>query len=232
MKITVFINNRNRVSTLKNLIDWLRDKNVEIVVLDNDSDYPPLIEYYNSVDCQVVRLGENMGNTALYKWGGYLDYPGRYFIYTDSDLLPREDCPKDLVEYLIFSKQKYQNFNKVGVSLEINDIPDFYHFKKEVTEWEAKFWIDEFDDFYVADVDTTFAAYDKSNQAGKKHCLSECLRTKRPYVMRHVPWYLDVGKLDKEEIYYLSSAKAILPNGRLVGMWSQKHKAFTRPSFF
>ena len=53
-KISVFINNRNRLSTLKCLVEWLCNKNIEIVILDNDSIYPPLIDnlqshllYYN-----------------------------------------------------------------------------------------------------------------------------------------------------------------------------------------
>lgn len=225
-KITVFINNRNRLSTLRGLINWLRDKSLDIVVLDNDSSYPPLIEYYKTLDFKVVMLGQNMGNTALYKWGGHMNHPGRYFIYTDSDLIPKQECPEDLVDHLVFLKQKYGDSNKVGTSLEIGDIPDHYPFKEKVVEWESKFWLNELEDSYVADIDTTFALYDKMNDAGKRHCLTGCLRTKRPYVMRHVPWYLDVKNLDEEESYYLKSANAVLANGRFVGMWTQKHKFF------
>jgi hypothetical protein len=228
-KTTIFINNRNRLSTLKNLVDWLVSKNTQIVILDNGSDYPPLIQYYKTLDCQVVMLGENMGNSALYKWGGYMDYPGRYFIYTDSDLLPKEDCPSDLVEYLVYSKRQCDGVNKVGASLEIEDIPDFYLFKKDVIDWESKFWLNESGAYYVAEVDTTFAAYDKLNPAGRSHNISNCLRTKRPYVMRHTPWYLDAKNLSDEEDYYIKSADALLPSGRMVGMWTQKHKRFTAP---
>jgi len=228
-KINIFINNRNRLSTLKNLVDWLNNKNTEIVILDNDSDYSPLMQYYKTLDCRVVMLGENMGNAALYKWGGHLDYPGRYFIYTDSDLLPKEECPSDLVEYLIYSKKKYDEVNKVGASLEIEDIPDFYPFKKEVVDWESKFWEKEAGEYHVAEVDTTFAAYDKLNSAGRSHNISNCLRTKRPYVMRHLPWYLNPQKLSEEEAHYIRSADAFLPSGRKVGMWTQKHKKFTAP---
>lgn len=230
-KIPVFINNRNRLYTLKCLVEWLRDKNVEIVILDNNSDYPPLISYYESLDCQVVHLGKNMGNTAIYQWGKYMDYPGRFFIYTDSDLVPKEECPSDLIDHLIFLKQKYATKNKAGTSLEINDIPDFYPFKQNVLDWELKFWQNEQNDFYEADVDTTFAAYDKLNYTGRNHCVSNCIRSKRPYVMRHFPWYNDMNNLSEEECYYLKSADALLPNGDLVGMWTQKHRFFRTKIF-
>lgn len=223
-KTTIFINNRNRVSTLKSLINWLENKNLNIVVLDNDSSYPPLIEYYKSLNHEVIMLKKNFGNQALYKWGGHLNYAGQYFIYTDSDLVPKEDCPSDLVNYLIYSKQKHPSVNKIGVSLEIKDIPDFYTFKKDVLNWESKYWANELGDFYVADVDTTFAVYDKSSAAGSTHLITNCLRTKRPYVMRHIPWYLDFNNLDEEEINYIKLANALLPNGKRVGMWTQKHK--------
>lgn len=224
MKTPVFINNRNRVSTLKNLIKWLENKNVQIIVLDNDSTYPPLIEYYKYLNHEVVMLKENFGNQALYKWGGHMNYVGRYFIYTDSDLIPKEDCPSDLVDYLIYSKQKYPHVNKVGASLEIKDIPDFYAFKKDVINWESKYWIEELDQFYIADVDTTFAVYDKLSESGRLHLINNCLRTKRPYVMKHLPWYLELNALDEEEKYYIKSANALLPNKKYVGMWTQKHK--------
>jgi hypothetical protein len=228
-KTSIFINNRNRLSTLRLLVDWLRGKNNQIVILDNDSDYPPLMEYYKTLDCRVVMLGENMGNAALYKWGGHLEYPGRYFIYTDSDLLPKEDCPEDLVDYLVHSKRQHEEVNKVGASLEIRDIPDLYPFKKQVVDWESKFWEKESGEYYVAEVDTTFAAYDKLNPAGRSHNISNCLRTKRPYVLRHLPWYLDARNLPEEEAHYIRSANAFLPSGRMVGMWTQRHKKFTAP---
>lgn len=230
-KIPVFINNRNRLTFLKKLVDWLRLRCFSIVILDNNSDYPPLVDYYKTVDLEVVYLHENLGNTALYKWGGHLDSPGKYFIYTDSDVLPKEDCPVDLIDHLLFLKKKYQMCSKVGTSLETNDIPDFYPFKSEVLDWEAKFWSKDMGDHYVADVDTTFAIYDKSSSAGVSHEITGAIRTKRPYVVRHLPWYVDVKNLNEEERWYVKSADALLPNGKRVGMWTQKHKTFKSKLF-
>lgn len=46
-----FIINKNRVTTTRNLINWLsKEKRVKIYVVDNGSTYKPLLEYYESED--------------------------------------------------------------------------------------------------------------------------------------------------------------------------------------
>jgi hypothetical protein len=221
-KTPVVINNRNRLSSLVALLDWLKNKNVEITILDNQSDYLPLLDMYSRIDVNVVRLGSNFGNTALYRWGGHLDFKQRYFIYTDSDIVPKESCPDDLVDYLILHKSQKQEYNKIGASIELGDIPDDYPFRSEVIEWESKYWVEKRGDFFIADVDTTFAAYDVESEASTEHRISNCLRSDRPYTVRHLPWYSCA--LSEEDIYYARSADAKLPDGRRVGMWTQKHR--------
>lgn len=224
MKTPVVINNRNRLKTLVELVEWLKGKNVEVVVLDNQSDYSPLLDMYPRLDVEVVFLGGNFGHTALQQWGGHERFKSRYFIYTDSDIVPREDCPGDLVDYLVRQKREHPEYNKVGASIEIEDLPDGYPFKSEVLNWESKYWREKRGDFYLADVDTTFAAYDLENRSSKSHCVSNCVRTDRPYTVRHLPWY--ITNFCEEESYYVRSANAKFADGRRVGMWTQKHRAF------
>ena len=67
-EIPIIINNRNRYTFLKQLIDTLRkDGYSNIIVLDNDSTYPPLLDYYNSCPAKVIFLKENLGFMALSK---------------------------------------------------------------------------------------------------------------------------------------------------------------------
>lgn len=222
MNTPVVINNRNRLTTLTGLIGWLRGKRVDIIVLDNQSDYEPLLDMYPKLGVNVVYLPENFGHTALHHWGGHMGFKNRFFIYTDSDVIPKEDCPGDLVDYLVFQKMNKPEHNKIGASIEIDDIPNGYPFKSEVLEWESKYWKERRGEFYFADVDTTFAAYDRENESAKFHSVSNCLRSDRPYTVRHMPWYLT--SLDEEEIHYIKSANARFQDGRKVGMWTQKHK--------
>lgn len=210
--IPIVINNRNRMTSLKKLIDWLlKTKNKEIYVLDNDSTYEPLIEYYKTIEKEIsiVKLNKNLGHKAIYDCGFHSKFK-KYFIYTDSDIVPSQECPENLIEYLIEKKIKHKNFEKIGLALNINDIPENYFFKKDVIEWEKKYWLHKIknDDLYIANVDTTFAIYDNQSYAGKNHCISPCLRTNFPYTGHHLPWYVDSANIDDEEKFYIKNANA------------------------
>lgn len=227
--IPVVINNRNRFVVLKKLIEWLDGLDVKIIILDNESTYKPLLQYYDNIKnkIDVVYLGKNLGHTALYVWGEHLNFISRYFVYTDSDIVPKDSCPRDLISYLVYAKIKYPMANKIGAGIEIKDIPDCYVFKKEVVEWESNFWKTKNGELFVADVDTTFAVYDNQNIAGKQHCVTNCLRTDYPYVVQHIPWYSNSQNLSQEELYYLRQATAMWTGHARtltgqVGLWTHK----------
>jgi glycosyltransferase involved in cell wall biosynthesis len=85
--IKVVINNRNRLTTTKNMVEKLLVLNplLDIIILDNGSTYPPLLEWYKTIHCQKYFL-ENQGHLALWSIG--LDKKlGDYFVYTDSDII-------------------------------------------------------------------------------------------------------------------------------------------------
>ena len=59
--IPIIINNRNRVTFLKQLVDWLIKAGYSnIIILDNDSKYEPLIEYYKQTKARVIYLKSNL----------------------------------------------------------------------------------------------------------------------------------------------------------------------------
>lgn len=254
--IPIIINNRNRVSTLKKLINCIPKDGAKIIILDNDSTFEPLLDYYSELPKEItlVKLNANLGHKALYQWEGYKYFKEQYFIYTDSDVVVCEDCPKDFLEYLLEAKKKYPDYKKIGLGLKIDDLPDHYVFKQKVIDWESEFWKEHiYDDelkakFWIAKVDTTFAIYDKHNhtrQIVKKskksksqrpfkvlsedHSVENCLRTDFPYVARHLPWYIDNNNLDFEEKYYMKEATAKFITGKVeafVGMWTHINKDY------
>ena len=67
---------------------------------------------------------------------------------------------------------------------------------------EAEFWENEVEPgVFDAVSDTTFALYRPFTKGASSPYKFMC-RTGAPYMMRHLPWYLDLDNLDEEERYY------------------------------
>ncbi len=53
-QIPIFINSRDRLGTLRDLVNWLKKAGQQrIYILDNDSSYAPLLEYYRHSICRM-----------------------------------------------------------------------------------------------------------------------------------------------------------------------------------
>lgn len=154
----VFVNCRDRVTTLVELVSWLERAGCEeIHLLDNDSTYEPLLEFYRQTPHSVVRLGENYGRLALFEAPGVLARAGgKGFVYTDPDVVPAPDCPLDALDHLDELLARYPTVSKVGFGLRV-DVPDHYAHKEAVVTWEQQFWQRELEPgAYHAPIDTTF----------------------------------------------------------------------------
>jgi hypothetical protein len=220
--IPVVINNRNRFTTLKKMIDCLLHLNeVEpIIIIDNESTYPPLLRWYRDIDFDykyksVLLLREkNHGHLAL--WSMRLDKKlPEYFIYTDSDLVLSEDFPIDWKEIMINTMLEHDE-KKVALGIHIDDLPDHYKYKHQVRRNEGRWWLDKVDEhLYRADTDTTFCVMENFGD----NCYKS-LRLTRPDLMcRHLPWYYDLDNLDEEEQYYLDNL-----GSRVTTQYSIQHK--------
>ncbi len=199
--IPVIINNFNRLEYPLAMIDWLEKAGMtNIVILDNASTYPPLLKYYESCKHRVILLGRNVGYMALWETAVFDEFRNDFYIYTDPDILPVEECPKDFINIFLAILAKNADAKKVGFSLKIDDIPDFYNRKSDVLAMETKYWKRKrAANVYDAPIDTTFALY--RPKAFGDHQI-KALRTAPPYTARHLPWYIDANNLPEEENYY------------------------------
>ena len=210
-EIPIIINNRNRLSCLKRLIEALEIRGYKnIYVIDNASTYPPLIEYYEKeYPYKIFRLKHNVGHLSLWKTGIIKQFRRNFFVYTDPDIVPIEDCPTDFIKVFMDVLEKYPFVEKVGFGLKIDDLPDTFNKKEEVIRWESQFWKRKLKNklpLYRACIDTTFALYRPWVFSGG-NLSSPHIRLGAPYIARHLPWYNDSNNLDAEEIYYLKSCK-------------------------
>lgn len=203
MSIKAIIINRNLLSTLKNTVEFLRkEKRIsEIHILDQDSSYVPLLEWYKTIP-ETVHYSKN-NNGPYVAWSSQFNHlRDDYFIVTDPDC-EFDEVPSDWLDKMLSALSKHSDIPKIGFSLKISDLPDseigLAAFKHEFKYWE-KAKIDVWD----ADVDTTFALY-RPNQGFTYNAA----RLDSPYSIKHIPWYLDVNDLPEEWKYYLHYAENV-----------------------
>jgi len=210
--IPVFIVNRNRLEALRRLVDWLCAAGTRrVVVMDNASDYPPLLQYYQALPegVKVMHLTENHGPYVLWQQGVHevLDTP---YVVTDSDVVPADFCPPDLIGALLAGLQRWPDAKKVGAALRIDNLPDSYGDVDTVRKWESQFWEHPVaPGVFAAPIDTTFALYPARGEFSNEACN---LRLGHPYIAEHTPWYVDEAALSAEERYYREHTSAIFSN--------------------
>ena len=205
--VPIFINARDRVVCLERLVDWLVNAGYRrIYILDNDSTYEPLLQYYERLDkndaVRVVRFDKNYGHTAIWDSGVLKALNVRTpYIYTDPDVLPVDDCPKDFVARLWRVLEKYPYLTKAGPGLLYSDIT--FDEAEQKKRWEAQ-WYEcrPEDDVYFAAVDTTLALYRNIYH----YHIDVAARTTGRIMMRHLPWYYRFDALPDDERYYIAHA--------------------------
>ena len=216
--IPVYINVFNRLTTTRTLCEQIaRLDEAEVIIVDNASDYEPLLDWYDS-DCpyEVLRLRENMGHHAPWTAGIVGQDPAELYAVTDCDL-DIAGVPVDVLLHLSEPLLRNHRLAKVGLSLEINDLPAW---QAEVIRWETQFWKKRHPQhagFWDAWVDTTFAVYRKDTPHRDAMGVRNALRSDRPYTARHIPWYLDCENMDAENANYFatsSSSNSWKPKGQ------------------
>lgn len=207
-QIPIIINNRNRLTTLKKLIHSLEIRGYKnIYIIDNQSTYPPLLDYYQSINYHIFRLNQNIGFLSLWQTDIYKKFINNYYVYTDSDVEIVDECPADFLDFFRNKMQADDKLYKIGLSLKVDDLPDCYANKDDVINWELKYYKNKVDDnFFVANVDTTFALYKPYYKSKGANLYIKMYRSNFPYQLRHLPWYIDTRYPSYEEEYYTKNA--------------------------
>jgi len=214
--IPIFINCRDRLDPLLELLNWLgREKMNNIFLVDNDSSYEPLLKFYSSTQHKVIKLSHNYGHRAPWISGAINVYAkGTPYIVTDPDIIP-EKTSHGAIKNFVNLLNKYPDYYKAGFGLRIDNLPKSYKSRDSVIKWESQFWVKKIEkDVFVADIDTTFALY----RPGSIYAVRPALRTGGKFLAEHEPWYQDSEKPSPEYAYYLKNAR------REIASWGLDNK--------
>jgi len=207
----IIITTRDRLEPLLQLVAWLEKIGQQnIWFCDNQSTYPPLVEYLQSTKYQ-VRLNEiNFGHRGPWLSGLVTELGlDHHFIITDPDVVPCAECPLDVLTVFEAALNEHPDIDKVGFGLRIDDLPDRFTHTESVRLFEAQWWTNTYKPgFYFSPIDTTFAMY----RPGEGHQNEKSLRAAPPYLARHLPWYQDSANPTAETLYYVEHADSLIIN--------------------
>lgn len=209
--IPVYVNVFNRLTTTRQLVDQIAALDgCEPIIIDNDSTWGPLLDWYDTAPCEVIRLRSNLGHHAPWISGVIRQDAAPWYVVTDCDL-DLSGVPVDLIERL---REPFtwagRKIIKSGIGLRIDDLPEW---QEDARQWESQFWkrpVTPERRHYWAGVDTTLALY----RGGTEERLAQAVwvkgnratRTGGEYVARHVPWYTNGESLSDEDRNYFATS--------------------------
>jgi hypothetical protein len=229
----IFIISFNRPTMLRRLVERLRELRADagIVIIDNASTFPPLLDYYAELSYPVIRLRENLGHRVLeHLWADEAfrrehELDARHYAYTDCDVVPHHDCTEGFLDVFAELLLRYPWSEKVGFGLAIDDLPEhssLVRHREEDSRWrdlwcrQQRYWSRPLEPgVFEAPIDTTLALRRAGTRPGRTR---RAIRTGHPLIAHHLPWYLDDERLDEEYRFYLSH---VAPNSG-VTTWLQK----------
>jgi hypothetical protein len=230
-KIPIFITTFDRMIVLLRSCKSYRKLNteVEIIVHDQGSTYPPMVEYLKILKKAgySVYHGANEPTSvrdSIKDWFSKND--ATHYVVTDPDIAFEGSALNSLDVYIdLLALEK--DVTCVGPALRTIDIPDHYPFKSNVINWEKQWYKpenhkalrinNEIINYHFSVIDTTFAVYRKGHEFTKPN--TKAIRVSLPHDARHLDWYMDHGRLTEDYKYYIGSAKRA---GKNRTHWSSK----------
>ncbi len=170
-----------------------------VVVLDGGSEDPIMKSYLDDLsgrDVCIIRLSDNPGPRWCWEDREFYSALPEMFCLTDPDLLFNPELPSDFLDVFLALTEEFA-LGKAGFALTLNDDLDESEFFwgrrfQTVRSWEAKYWATPLRstnnvEAYLADIDTTFALYNK--RFFDPSSPLSAVRVAGPYEATHIPWY-------------------------------------------
>jgi glycosyltransferase involved in cell wall biosynthesis len=204
MSIPVVINNRDLLTWTKAMLERIQKYEGvgEIIIVDNGSTYEPLLDWYATNPCTIIRE-KNLGHAGAWISDIITKLNSKFYVVTDSDL-GLEDTPDDTLLYLKDILTSI-NIDKVGLGLNWQIVEPKSPYYNRLNLYEKDRWKDskiENNVYVDVQTDTTFALYQTN-----RYFIGGGSAT-FPYVARHYPWELSLEEFHNnlEFKYYIDHA--------------------------
>ena len=191
--IPIYVIGYNNYTFVKNTIDQFIQMNIhKIIIIDNASFYPKLIEYYDVIDnkqfgktnVKIIRMDKNYGHCVFYHEDIWKQLP-KYFVLTDPDLQYNQNMPQNFLQILA----AYTVKNKCKSALDLKSNP---------SELDNSICYEPYKKY----TDTTFSLYNKKYNYKGKHF--DAMVFNKIFDCVHIPWILNFKeKLQDDEYEYM-----------------------------
>ena len=207
--VPVFIISFNRLSYVKQIIEWLEKYNFKnINIIDNNSSFTPLLEYLKGLKYKVHYMDKNYGHDVLWSSGKFDSIIKKsFYIVSDPDIAENNNLRPDFIKEFYRLLGEYPNVVKVGFALEKDDLPET-ETNAIVKKWEKQFWEKKLDDdleIYNASIDTTFALYRPGKLKVNTPLFFKAIRVAGDFTAKHLPWYAENNFTEEDHYYHIYS---------------------------
>jgi FkbM family methyltransferase len=202
--LTALVIGYNQFTFIKNMVAQLEKYTSDIIVVDNNSDYQPLLDYYkNDFNYTLLKKKHNFGH-AVYTQDSVQKLVGDLYVLTDPDLQFNPKLPDNFLQNLIDISNHFDS-RRVGFALFIDSDAirtDITYAGHSIKSWESQFWKNKLVyspnlniELYSADIDTTFCLINRRFPHYP-------IRVAGEYTCFHIPWhknfqnYLEEGEYE------------------------------------
>jgi hypothetical protein len=227
MTIPLYIPTFNNPTYTRNFISQALKWNfLEIIILDNNSNFEPMISFLDKVESKdkLIRFKENLGPNFILRDPDYYKSISNIFTLSDPDV----ESPK-ILDYNFLKEMidliKKNKVRKVGFARDIPKEEEFFELivnlvgeLRNMLEWEQQFWKIEIDrtsgngPVYLTTLDTQFAVYNKDYFIPEDR--NRAIRIGPQYTSKHLSFYknsivirekADSYRSLSEHAYYIGS---------------------------
>jgi len=220
MTIPLYIPTFNNPTYTRNFIEQALKFNFsEIIILDNNSTFEPMISFLDEVESKVkvIRFNENLGPHFILRDPDYYKSLPNVFALSDPDVEFPKNLGQDFLKEMIELGEK-NKVGKVGFAIDIPKKEEFLELivnldgeLRNMFEWEQQFWKNEIDKtsgndpVYLTTLDTQFAVYNKDYFSPEDRY--RAIRIGGKYTSKHLGFYKNSIVPREEADFYRSLSK-------------------------